>query len=100
APAAPTPLDFQKEADRLLLGRYAPPGVLVDENFDILQFRGRTSPWLEAPPGEPTITLLKMAREGLFLELRSALIEARTGRQPVRREGIRVRSAEGSIEVG
>src|SRR5262249_14522841 len=43
-PGQPQPAaqDFQKEADRILLGRYAPPAVLVDENFDILQFRGRT----------------------------------------------------------
>ncbi len=45
-----TPADFQKEADRLLLSRYAPPGVLVNEYLDILQFRGRTGAYLEAPP--------------------------------------------------
>ena len=47
----PTPADFQREADRILLGRFAPPGVLVNENLDIIQFRGRTSPFLEPPPG-------------------------------------------------
>ncbi len=91
--------DFQKEADRLVLGRYAPPGVLVNESFDILQFRGRTSPYLEPPPGAPTMNLLKMAREGLFLELRSALNEARSRNEPVRREGVRVRDEHGVREV-
>jgi two-component system, chemotaxis family, CheB/CheR fusion protein len=86
-----TPADFQREADRLLLGRYAPPGVLVNENLDIVQFRGRTSNYLEPPPGEPTTNLLKMAREGLFLELRSAIEEVRKQHRAVRRAGVCVR---------
>ena len=98
-PPAPQARDFQKEADRILLGRYAPPGVLVDENFEILQFRGRTGAYLEPPAGEPTHGLLKMAREGLFLELRNAVIEARKSGQTVRRDGIRVRSNDEVKEV-
>jgi two-component system CheB/CheR fusion protein len=34
--------DFQKNADELLLSRYAPPGVVVDNDLDIVQFRGAT----------------------------------------------------------
>ncbi|MGH2576843.1 MAG: PAS domain-containing protein, partial [Actinomycetota bacterium] len=109
-PAAPrgsapgsTPADFQKEVDRLLLGRYAPPGVIVNEQLEILQFRGRTGPYLEAPPGEPTMSLLKMARLGLFVELRSAVNEAIARGQIVRREGLRLRDEGGvrgvAIEV-
>jgi len=67
-----TAADFQREADRILLGRYSPAGVLVNENLDIIQYRGRVSAYLEPPPGDPTTNLLKMAREGLFLELRNA----------------------------
>ncbi len=90
APAS-TPLDFHREVDRLLLGRYAPPGVLVNDNLDILQFRGRTGEYLELPSGEPTTNLLKMAREGLFLELRSAIEEVRKQHRSVRRQGVRLR---------
>jgi two-component system CheB/CheR fusion protein len=97
--SGPSPVDFQKEADRILLGRFAPPGVLVDDNFEILHFRGKTGPFLETPPGEPTTNVLKMAREGLFLELRSALNEARAGTQPVRREGIRLRTGESVMDI-
>ena len=99
SPPAPQARDFQKEADRILLGRYAPPGVLVDDNFEILQFRGRIGAYLEPPAGEPTHGLLKMAREGLFLELRNAVIEARKSGQTVRRGGIRVRSNDEVKEV-
>jgi two-component system CheB/CheR fusion protein len=89
SPGPPSP-DFVREADRLLLGRYAPPGVIVHENLNVLQFRGRTGRFLEAPPGEPTANVLKLAREGLFLELRSALAEAARQNAPVRRQGVRV----------
>ncbi len=38
--------DYQVRADRLLLSDYAPPGVLINDNFDVLQFRGETRPFL------------------------------------------------------
>lgn len=76
----------------MLLDRYSPSGVLINENFDILQFRGRTGEYLESPRGEPTSNLLKMASEGLFLELRSALDEAKAGKGPVFRKGVRMRA--------
>lgn len=80
-----------READRVLLSRYVPPGVLVNENMEILQFRGRTSPFLEPAPGTASFNLLKMAREGLLGELRTALHNARKKDAPVRRELVRVK---------
>ncbi len=70
--------DYQVRADRLLLAEYAPPGVLINETFDILQFHGETRPFLSHPAGQPTVNLLRLVREGLFLELRSALTEQKT----------------------
>jgi two-component system CheB/CheR fusion protein len=93
-----SPADFEKEADRILLGHYAPPGVLVNDRFDILQFRGRTADFLESPAGEPTLNVLKMARENLFLELRIALNEAVTRGEPVLRK-VTVRGGEGFRSV-
>src|SRR5262249_8104405 len=58
-----------READRVLLARFSPSGVLVNDNMDILQFRGRTSAFLEPAPGAASFNLLKMAREGLLAEL-------------------------------
>ena len=43
-------VDVQREAERLILERYAPPSVLVNEHFDIQHYRGRTGPFLECPP--------------------------------------------------
>jgi two-component system, chemotaxis family, CheB/CheR fusion protein len=89
----------QGEAIRLLISRYAPPGVLVDNELHIVQARGHTGPFLELPSGDASLNLLKMAREGLLYGLRGALNDARRGRGPVRREGLRVKANGGSIAV-
>ena len=86
-----TPAELQKEADRIVLGQYAPAGVMVNESLEILQFRGRTSPYLEPAPGAPSSNLLKMAREGLHVELKSALDEARNDNTVAERLGVPVR---------
>src|SRR6185437_7317803 len=65
--------DFQKKAEEVLLGKYTPPGVIVNEQLDIVQFRGSTRDFLEPSPGKVNLNVLKMAREGLSFELRNAL---------------------------
>jgi two-component system CheB/CheR fusion protein len=90
-------LDIQREADRVLLTRFAPPGVVVDENLMILQFRGRTGPFLEPAPGVASLDLIKMVREGLLIELRSTLAQAKSQNSAVRKEGLQVRDADGSL---
>jgi two-component system CheB/CheR fusion protein len=79
------------EADRLLLERYAPPGVLVDSGYNIVQTRGQTGNFLELAPGEASLNVLRMAREGLLYGLRTALQHARHSDQPVRKDGLQVR---------
>jgi two-component system, chemotaxis family, CheB/CheR fusion protein len=79
------------EVSRLLLERYSPAGVVVDGNFQIVQFRGKTGAFLESASGEPSLSILKMAREGLLFVLKTALQTALRKRQTVRKEGVRVR---------
>jgi two-component system CheB/CheR fusion protein len=82
-------LDVQREADRLMLARYTPVGVVVDEMLTVLQFRGRTSAYLEPAPGMATLDLFRLLREGLLAEVRSAINQARTENVAVVREGVR-----------
>jgi two-component system CheB/CheR fusion protein len=86
--------DFQKSADDTLLSRYTPPGVVVDEQMEIVQFRGSTGAWLEPSPGKPNLNVLKMVREGLAFELRNALLKAKTTNVTEVKEHIPVRSAD------
>ncbi|MGQ0594541.1 MAG: chemotaxis protein CheB [Gammaproteobacteria bacterium] len=99
ADPAPSPADWQREADRVALGQYVPPGVLVNENLDILQFRGQTGPYLAPAPGEPSLNLLKMAREGLFLAVRAALIECQQQGAAVHKCGVRIRGEAVEREI-
>ncbi len=84
-------LDMTKHVERLLISRYIPPGVIVDEKLEILQFYGRTGPYLEPAPGEPRQNILKMARQGLLPTLRLALAQAKLKWAVVRKEGVLVR---------
>jgi two-component system CheB/CheR fusion protein len=93
------PAEFQREADRLALGRYAPAGVLINDNLDILQFRGRTDAYLSPPVGEAKFNLLRMARETLALELGTAIREARTQKAAVRREAVRLQDGQQTREI-
>ncbi len=83
--------DVQRQADSLILSRYAPPGALVDERLDVIHLRGQTSPFLELGPGQPNLNLLKLARPGLRPVLRAALDQARKDLVTVRRSGVEVR---------
>ncbi|KFE63186.1 chemotaxis protein CheB [Hyalangium minutum] len=87
---AGSPPDAARRIDRLLLSRYAPPGVVVNDKLEIVQFRGHTGPYLEPAPGEPQFNILKMAREGLLSPLRVALAQARKKSAPTRMEGVQV----------
>ncbi|SEA47524.1 CheR family methyltransferase [Pedobacter hartonius] len=80
--------DVFKLADDVILSKYVPAGVLINENFDIVQFRGITDPWLVLSPGKASLNLLKMAREGLAFELRNLLHEVKRTNALARKENV------------
>jgi two-component system CheB/CheR fusion protein len=86
---------LQSEVSRIIFDRYAPPGVVVDSELQIVQFRGQTGAYLEPASGEASLSLLKMAREGLLHGLRSALHAAHKTKDAVRKVGLRVKSSRG-----
>jgi two-component system CheB/CheR fusion protein len=85
---APRAWDVQGEANRLLLDRFAPPGIVLDSEFQITRVRGRTSAFLELPSGDVSLDALKMVRESLHSALQSGLQEARASKAAVRKEGL------------
>jgi two-component system CheB/CheR fusion protein len=83
--------DVTQESDRIVLSKYAPAGVIVNDRLEIIGFRGRTGLFLEHLPGDADLGLLKMAREGIQMALRMALQEAKKQGAPVRKEGLRIK---------
>jgi two-component system, chemotaxis family, CheB/CheR fusion protein len=90
----PNDLELQREADRIVLNEYAPAGVVVDSNLEILQFRGKTSPYLEPVPGRASLNLLRMTKGELRRELESAIYQAKQQKLPVKRDGLQMRESD------
>jgi len=99
-PEPPSPeVELFREADKITLSRYAPAGVLLNDALEVLQFRGHTGPFLEHGPGKPTVSLLKLVREGLVFELKAAVAKAVKEHVPVRSAPVELRSDGHSRQV-
>jgi len=83
--------DFQKTVDEIMLRKYTPAGVVVNEAMDIVLFRGNTAIYLEQTPGKPTHNLLKMAKIGLPFELRNIIHKAKKENTLVSKKNIPVK---------
>ena len=92
-------VDVRKEAEHLLVGAYAPPGVLITAEMEIRQVWGDTGAYLSPAPGQASFDLLKMLRKGLLASVRSAVVQARTENRRVRTERLRFRSNGGFRHV-
>jgi two-component system CheB/CheR fusion protein len=77
--------------ESMLLEEYAPSYVIINEKYDILHFRGRTGRYLEPPTGEATLNILKLAKEGLRIELRTAIHKAFKSRATVVHADLKVK---------
>jgi two-component system, chemotaxis family, CheB/CheR fusion protein len=89
--ARPVPArEAQRLADHLLLSRYAPAGVVVDERLEVVQFRGHTGDYLEPPSGQPQMNVIKLARSGLVGQLREAIEMAKAESVSVRKRGVQL----------
>jgi two-component system, chemotaxis family, CheB/CheR fusion protein len=84
----PENVDLDRQVDDLLLQKYVPASVIVNQDLDILQFRGTTGVFLEPMPGRASLNLLKMARPGLAFELKSIVLKAQKSGELAKKSGI------------
>jgi len=87
APVDPK-VNIAQMTQQAILDQFAPTALLVDAKGNILHVQGRTGKYLETPSGPPTRNILDMTREGLRIELSSAIRAARSSNQAVRRRNI------------
>jgi two-component system, chemotaxis family, CheB/CheR fusion protein len=82
--------DVLKMADRIILSTYTPAAVVIDHNFQVQQFRGRTDLFLEHTPGPATLNLIQLARPNLVPDLRTTIRRAIKTDKPARTERAKV----------
>ena len=93
------PVRVQELAERIVLDRYAPVGVLCTERLEILQFRGDTSAYLSPAPGEPSFNLLKMIRPSLLPELQMIIHQAKRQDGSASKAGLIVAKSNQQVTV-
>jgi two-component system CheB/CheR fusion protein len=86
-------------AEKALLEKHAPACAVINADGNVLYVHGHTGRYLELPAGEPTGSLLKMARQGLRLELVSGVRKVLTEKHAVRYERLQVRADDGAFLV-
>ena len=93
AEAVPAALSFG-ELHLRMLEQYAPPSVLVNQDYDIIHLSESAGQFLQFGGGEPSFNLLNVVHPDLRIELRTALFRAiqrgrgsEASRVPMRTDG-------------
>ena len=90
---------LHKEIERIIESSYAPAGVVVGDDLEVIEFRGDTGAFLEHSSGAASLNLIKMAKGNLSFELRLALDKARQTKQSIRLDDISITGKDESHEV-
>lgn len=92
-----TPAQLSNEAVTLhdlhlrLRDEFAPPSVMINEQYDILHVSKNAGRYLRVAGGESTLNLLRLIREDMLFELRSALHEATRQQKEAEVSGLQTR---------
>lgn len=92
-------IDLRALAEQAALRHYDPVAVLVNGRGEILHVVGRTGQYLELPPGNASMDILTMAREGLTRVLTTALHRAVVTKDVIRIPDVRVKTNGTSTRV-
>jgi two-component system CheB/CheR fusion protein len=91
--------NLQTLADQLLLQRFSPPAVLVNDKGDILYISGRTGKYLEPAAGKANWNIFAMAREGIRFDLGNAFQKAIREKGEVVARGLRLGEGDAAQAV-
>ena len=89
--------NIQALANQILLQRYAPASLLVNDKGDILYITGRTGKYLEPIAGKANWNIHAMAREGLQQVLPGAFRKAMQTYEPVILHNIKIGTNGGTV---
>ena len=82
--------DIHSLADKMILEHYALPCVLINRDYDILYFHGKTGKYLSPPVGGASLNILKMVNEDLHQALSTILHQSVKQEKEIVRRGIEI----------
>jgi two-component system CheB/CheR fusion protein len=91
--------NIQTLADQLLLQQFAPAGVLVNENGDIIYISGRTGKYLEPAVGKANLNIFAMLRPGFENDFAIAFRKAVMNKEAVVLHHVKIGTNGGTITL-
>ena len=91
-------IDINQLTQQAVLDQFSPTAILTDDKGEILNIQGRSGKYLEPPSGSPTNNILNLAREGLRIDLSSALRVARSSSKIETRKKLSVKT-NGNLQL-
>ena len=86
-------------AENMLLSRYMPPAVLIDEANQIVHSYGHAGAYFSYPSGKATLNILNLIRPELQADLYAALRFVDNYRKTNKRRGLKLKRPDGSDSV-
>ncbi|MDQ4122148.1 MAG: PAS domain S-box protein [Acidobacteriota bacterium] len=101
APKASAPTFSFSELHFRMLEKYAPPSILVNEDYDVVHLSENAGRFLQFAGGEPSNNLLRVIHPDLRADLRAALFTAKQDGQTavIRRLTARIEGSERFIDL-
>ncbi|MDH5561548.1 MAG: PAS domain-containing protein [Deltaproteobacteria bacterium] len=84
--------DIIEMTNHFLINEFSPVCIVLDLDFEIIYIHGRTGKYLESTTGEISNNILKLARDGLKLELIPALQKAKSHNKTIVCKRVRVQA--------
>jgi two-component system, chemotaxis family, CheB/CheR fusion protein len=97
SPPIAAEFDLHKKVDQLIVDRYTPVGVVVNDKMQVLQLRGDIDRYLRLVAGVANFNLFNLVRSGLLADLRTAIYQAQRSDLPVTKSGLRLEDAPPAI---
>jgi two-component system CheB/CheR fusion protein len=82
-----------------LLRRHMPPGVLIDENRQIVHYFGNVAEYLKMPEGRAENNILKLCQDNLHIALSTSLQRVDSTRQLVITRNVRIKRADSEFMI-
>ncbi len=90
---------LKQEVDTILLKEYTSPSVIINENWEVLQFRGSTRLFLEPGASKASLNLLKMVRPDLESVLKKVVLRVVRSKEKCQEDAISMKLSPGTVDI-